>query len=178
MAFCETVVETSSLKCFAETPNKKWDVVLWFSLLICLDLTLCTCVFSAFRLLRSPMTCIALRPSILPPLIPAVCAGANLMFWCMRSIGRETIYSFHFMTYFFFLYFKEQDYYDCRTFGERLSWGHWKWKSFNYMEQVSPKKMDDNNNIETSLVKVVFWAGRFTFLLSPSQEKAWRIFPN
>ena len=24
MAFCETVVETSSLKCFAETPNKKW----------------------------------------------------------------------------------------------------------------------------------------------------------
>ena len=46
------------------------------------------------------------------------------------------------------------------------------------MEQVSPKKMDDNNNIETSLVKVVFWAGRFTFLLSPSQEKAWRIFPN
>lgn len=23
MAFCETVVETSSLKCFAETPNKK-----------------------------------------------------------------------------------------------------------------------------------------------------------
>lgn len=82
------------------------------------------------------------------------------------------------MTYIFFLYFKEQDYYDCRTFGERLSWGHWKWKSFNYMEQVSPKKMDDNNNNKTSLVKVVFWAGRFTFLLSPSQEKAWRIFPN
>ena len=24
VAFCETVVETSSLKCFAETPNKKW----------------------------------------------------------------------------------------------------------------------------------------------------------
>lgn len=23
VAFCETVVETSSLKCFAETPNKK-----------------------------------------------------------------------------------------------------------------------------------------------------------
>ena len=23
MSFCETVVETSSLKCFAETPNKK-----------------------------------------------------------------------------------------------------------------------------------------------------------
>ena len=23
MAFCENVVETSSLKCFAETPNKK-----------------------------------------------------------------------------------------------------------------------------------------------------------
>ena len=23
MCFCETVVETSSLKCFAETPNKK-----------------------------------------------------------------------------------------------------------------------------------------------------------
>ena len=82
------------------------------------------------------------------------------------------------MTYIFFLYFKEQDYYDCRTFGERPSWGHWKWKSFNYMEQVSPKKMDDNNNNEKSLVKVVFWAGRFTFLLSPSQEKAWRVFPN
>ncbi len=26
VAFCETVVETSSLKCFAETPNKKWVV--------------------------------------------------------------------------------------------------------------------------------------------------------
>ena len=24
VAFCETVVETSSLKCFAETPNKKY----------------------------------------------------------------------------------------------------------------------------------------------------------
>ena len=84
VAFCETVVETSSLKCFAETPNKKWDVILWFSLLICPDLTLYTSVFSAFRLLRSPVTCIALRPSILPPLILAVCAGANLMFWCMR----------------------------------------------------------------------------------------------
>lgn len=24
VSFCETVVETSSLKCFAETPNKKW----------------------------------------------------------------------------------------------------------------------------------------------------------
>ena len=24
VTFCETVVETSSLKCFAETPNKKW----------------------------------------------------------------------------------------------------------------------------------------------------------
>jgi U5 small nuclear ribonucleoprotein component len=22
--FCETVVETSALKCYAETPNKKW----------------------------------------------------------------------------------------------------------------------------------------------------------
>lgn len=38
--------------------------------------------------------------------------------------------------------------------------------------------MDDNNNNKTSLVKVVFWAGRFTSLLSPSQEKAWRIFSN
>ncbi len=27
VAFCETVVETSSLKCFAETPNKKCVVV-------------------------------------------------------------------------------------------------------------------------------------------------------
>ena len=27
VAFCETVVETSSLKCFAETPNKKWDII-------------------------------------------------------------------------------------------------------------------------------------------------------
>ena len=42
------------------------------------------------------MTCIALRPSILPPLIPAVCAGANLMFWRMRRNERETIHSFHF----------------------------------------------------------------------------------
>ena len=24
VSFCETVVETSSLKCFAETPNKKY----------------------------------------------------------------------------------------------------------------------------------------------------------
>lgn len=24
VAFCETVVETSSIKCFAETPNKKY----------------------------------------------------------------------------------------------------------------------------------------------------------
>lgn len=28
VAFCETVVETSSLKCFAETPNKKY-VLVW-----------------------------------------------------------------------------------------------------------------------------------------------------
>lgn len=39
VAFCETVVETSSLKCFAETPNKKYvkcqfSVVFLFSLLI------------------------------------------------------------------------------------------------------------------------------------------------
>ena len=25
VAFCETVVDTSSIKCFAETPNKKYD---------------------------------------------------------------------------------------------------------------------------------------------------------
>ena len=61
--------------------------------------------FSAFRLLRSPMTCIALRPSILPPLIPAVCAGANLMFWCMRSNERETIHSFHFYDLFLLFIF-------------------------------------------------------------------------
>ena len=24
VTFCETVVDTSTLKCFAETPNKKW----------------------------------------------------------------------------------------------------------------------------------------------------------
>jgi len=29
VAFCETVVETSSLKCFAETPNKKWVHCVW-----------------------------------------------------------------------------------------------------------------------------------------------------
>ena len=28
VAFCETVVETSSLKCFAETPNKKYALAL------------------------------------------------------------------------------------------------------------------------------------------------------
>jgi len=28
VAFCETVVETSSLKCFAETPNKKWATLI------------------------------------------------------------------------------------------------------------------------------------------------------
>lgn len=32
VAFCETVVETSSLKCFAETPNKKWDIFCVFIL--------------------------------------------------------------------------------------------------------------------------------------------------
>ena len=32
VAFCETVVETSSLKCFAETPNKKWDIICVFIL--------------------------------------------------------------------------------------------------------------------------------------------------
>lgn len=26
VSFCETVVETSSLKCFAETPNKKYAI--------------------------------------------------------------------------------------------------------------------------------------------------------
>ena len=31
VAFCETVVETSSLKCFAETPNKKYVFVISFS---------------------------------------------------------------------------------------------------------------------------------------------------
>ena len=55
-----------------------------------------TCVFSAFRLLRSPVTCIALRPSILPPLIPAVCASANLMFWRMQRNEKKTIHTLHF----------------------------------------------------------------------------------
>ena len=30
VAFCETVVETSSIKCFAETPNKKYMPPLTF----------------------------------------------------------------------------------------------------------------------------------------------------
>jgi U5 small nuclear ribonucleoprotein component len=30
VAFCETVVETSSIKCFAETPNKKYTLA-WIS---------------------------------------------------------------------------------------------------------------------------------------------------
>lgn len=42
VSFCETVVETSSLKCFAETPNKKnkltmvntFSLVKWFLLVV------------------------------------------------------------------------------------------------------------------------------------------------
>ena len=32
VAFCETVIETSSIKCFAETPNKKYIPTCWFPL--------------------------------------------------------------------------------------------------------------------------------------------------
>lgn len=32
--FCETVVETSALKCYAETPNKKYVLVSFFFVLI------------------------------------------------------------------------------------------------------------------------------------------------
>ena len=39
VAFCETVVETSSLKCFAETPNKKYVHVFGCS---SMDVVLCS----------------------------------------------------------------------------------------------------------------------------------------